>query len=318
MFTIKTEPFGRFTQIKLINNLSGEYVGVIPDFGAALNALVLKKNDRLYDLIDGSNTYEELMEQGIKLCKGMVLFPFPNRLKDGKYTFEGNAYELPINELDKNNSIHGLVTTSKFSVRKFETDEQKASLTLVHDEKGTNTGYPFKAKLEITFTITSDSELICECEVTNSDIKNIPFGLGWHPYFKALDKINDLQLTIPSDKMLEVDNRMNPTGKLVPNLLFTSPTLIDNHQLDTGFKIESKSETATTAIFDSQNKVTLNIWQETGVGKYNFLQYYIPDYRGSIAVEPMTCAPDAFNNGMGLISLKPAEKSAVKFGVKLS
>jgi aldose 1-epimerase len=62
-------------------------------------------------------------------------------------------------------------------------------------------------------------------------------------------------------------------------------------------------------------KGTLHYWQETGAGKYNFLQVFIPPLRHCVALEPMTCAPDAFNNGMGLARLEPGEMLKGSFGV---
>jgi aldose 1-epimerase len=318
VFTIKTEPFGKFTQIKLINTNTGEYVGIIPDYGAALNSLVLRKGDRLYDLIDGSNTYEELMEDGTNMCKGMVLFPFPNRITDGKYTFEGVEHQLDVHANHFNNAIHGLVVKSKFKVRKFEADDNMASLEIFYDETGQSKGYPFKSRLSIIFTLTDRSELVCKCIVESKDDKNLPVGVGWHPYFKALDKVDALELKISSDKIFEVDGEMIPTEKFLTDTTFNSSKFIADKQMDTCYVLPEKTGVSTVEITDTKNNAVLKIWQETGKDKYNFSQFYIPKGRNSIAVEPMTCAANAFNNGIGLTVLKPGEKTEFDFGVKLS
>lgn len=317
MFTIKTEPFGRFTQIKLINSITGEYFGVIPDYGATFNALVLRKDERLCDIIDGSNTFDELMNEGTSISKGMILFPFPNRIEDGKYSFEGKEYQLDINEKSNNNAIHGLVAHSKFKVKKFEADDTFASLDLVYDELGTNEGYPFKCRLTIQFELNNNSELICKTTVENLDDKNIPVGVGWHPYFKALDTINSLELKVPSDKILEIDSRMLTTGKTLTNTTFLNGKEIGKTEMDTCFVLEPKNGVVTTELYDRVNNATVEIWQETGSNKYNFVQFYIPESRKSIAIESMTCPANAFNTRHCLITLAPKQKVSFNFGVKL-
>ena len=317
MFTIKTEPFGKFSQVKLINTATGEYVALIPDYGACLNSLVLKKNDRLYDLIDGSENFEQLMEVGTPYYKGMVLFPFPNRIKDGKYTFEGQSYQFETNESANNNALHGLVAHSKFTVKKFESNDDCAVLELIHHESGVNKAYPFKCSLAITYILSSKSELICKAFVKNEDTKNLPVGVGWHPYFKAVGKMDTMEMHIPTEDMLEVDARMNPTGTILKGHPFIAGNLIGEAKLDTGFKFSGEDGIQTTVLTDSQNEISVKVWQQTGKNKLNYCQYYIPAHRKSIAIEPMSCPADAFNSGSGLIVLAPSEHAEFDFGVVL-
>lgn len=317
MFTIKTEPLGKFTQIKLINTSTGEYLGVIPDHGAALNSLVLRKNERLCDMIEGSSSYEDLISEGISYYKGMVLFPFPNRLKDGKYTFEDHVYQLPINEKSNNNALHGLVAESKFRVKKFEADDHFASLELIHDFDGLNSFYPFACRLTIVFTLTT-AGMTCKTIVENKDQKNLPFGIGWHPYFKALDKIDSLELTIPSSLEVETDARMIPTGKYLETKNFATPTIIGQTNFDTCYVIDSKgSDRSVVAIHDPQNSATIEIWMDSEPDKYGFVQFYVPPHRSYMAVEPMTCEANAFNSLKGLKVLKSGSTYELSFGVNI-
>jgi len=65
------------------------------------------------------------------------------------------------------------------------------------------------------------------------------------------------------------------------------------------------------------NTAGYRICQETGKYKYNFLQVYTPPHRKSIAIEPMTCAPNAFNNEQGLIILAPFESFSASWGISM-
>ena len=86
MFTIVKERFGTYTHLKLTNTTTGEYFSLFPDFGASINHLRLKKGTKLIDLIDGSNNLKELLGDGKRVFKGSKLFPFPNRIANGRYT----------------------------------------------------------------------------------------------------------------------------------------------------------------------------------------------------------------------------------------
>ncbi|MDX2189645.1 MAG: hypothetical protein SFY32_07260 [Bacteroidota bacterium] len=317
MFTIKTEELGDYSTIKLINPNTGEYLEVIPDLGAALNALVLRKENSFVDIIDGCQTSEEIESEGKKYYKGNLLFPFPNRIADGKYEFEGKKYQLEINEPDKNNAIHGLLAFEKFYVKKFETNGGFIHLELSYISEGTNPGWPFKCKVTVKYSLTSDEGVTCKTIVENTDNVNIPFGIGWHPYFKSLNRVDSLELQIPTDGFFEVDNRMIPNGKSTKENPFATKKAIQNTNFDTGFAFNSPTSNNTIELYDSVKNATLQIWFEGGLGKYNFCQLYIPPHRKTIAVEPMTCPTNAFNTGVGLISLAPGQTHEVSFGIKV-
>lgn len=140
---------------------------------------------------------------------------------------------------------------------------------------------------------------------------------GWHPYFKTNSKVDNLMLKIPAKYQIEVDPRMIPTGVKLPADSFTQLKKIGDAELDTGFIIEAQKGVATTEIYDPGYDLHVKVWQETGTWKYNYLQIYIPPSRESIAIEPMTCSIDAFNNKEGLIVLAPGQSVKASCGVKL-
>ncbi|MFQ6011520.1 MAG: hypothetical protein ACE5KG_05045, partial [Nitrososphaerales archaeon] len=115
MFRIDEESFGRFKQLKLVNTGSKEHVSVIPDYGANVNEIVLTKKTRSYSVLDGAKNYSELTKN--EWFKGAKLIPFANRIRDGKYRFEGRSYKLPTNFPSQRHAIHGLLYDRKFNVK---------------------------------------------------------------------------------------------------------------------------------------------------------------------------------------------------------
>jgi aldose 1-epimerase len=196
-------------------------------------------------------------------------------------------------------------------------DEHAAVVTLANLYGGDVPGYPFELKVQITCSLHSKNGFTCTTEIENIGKNPAPVGDGWHPYFSLGGKVDDMLLKIPAEHQTEVDSRMIPTGKKLPVGGFETPTLIGDTLFDTGFSLPDNDTIAVTEIHYAEKNVVLEVWQETGKGKYNYLQIYTPPSRTSIAVEPMTCNIDAFNNGEGLIVLYPGDSLKAGYGVKL-
>ncbi|MDX2003561.1 MAG: hypothetical protein SFW35_14085 [Chitinophagales bacterium] len=314
MFTIEEDSFGSFTQMELKNVLTGESVSIIHDFGTAINALTLQSNGRNYQLLRGAALSKEMVGQ--RWYKGVKLSPFPNRVRDGKYTFQGKEYQLPINEEARHNALHGFVYNKPFELIGHVEGHTEASVEFEYNYNGKVEGYPFPFRLSLTY-ILSEEGLECSTTVLNTGKEAMPIGDGWHPYFKTGTSVDKLHLLLPPGDLIEVDERLNPSGKKSPFSKFNQLTVIGDHQFDTGFALKIVDDIATTQLYDPQQNLTISLWQETGPSKYNFLQVYIPPDRQSIAIEPMTCSADAFNNGDGLIVLQPGEHFNAKYGVTL-
>lgn len=315
-FEVVEEPFGKLTQLSLKNNSTGEYVSLIPAFGATLNQVALSKGDKVYELVDGCKTYDALLDEGKNTFKGSSLFPFPNRIKDGRYAFEGKQYQLNVNFPQENNAIHGLLLTENFTVVSKQSTDDKASVTLQYDYSRQFEGYPFKCILTYELELGKEG-FSCKTTITNSDTVSIPVGQGWHPYFKTGSNVDELVVKLPSDSLYLVDERMIPTLQLTGVNGYNGEKKIGSDKFDTGYKVKNSGTIAKTEITDPAQNIKLIVWQETGLGKYNFLQVYTPPSRQTIAIEPMTCLADAFNNQQGLIILKPGETVSTSFGVKL-
>jgi aldose 1-epimerase len=309
MFNVKKEKIEQFTKIILINSITKEYISIIPDFGANVNEIILFKNNKLFSILDGYQTYSEVIKN--KGSKGAKLVPFPNRINSGSYIFNNNKYQLPINFLSQGHAIHGLIYNKKFNIKKISTTKTKAYVILEYNYKKEISGYPFSFKLKIKYSLDTKGFNV-ETTIKNTDSTNIPVGDGWHPYFKIGNNVEDLFLKLPTNKKITVNKRMIPTGKYSKYNKFDSLTKIGKTNFDTGFVINKNN--ASTVIYSSKQDISLNVWQNN----YNYLQVFIPPLRNSIAIEPMSCNTDAFNNKKGLIILKPKENFKASYGVFLS
>jgi len=317
MFKIEERNFGKTVEFRLINSNTQEYVSILPFDGATLNQVALKKGNKNYELLDGSAHYEAFILEGKSKFKGSNLFPFPNRIPEGKYRFENVSYQFPTNFPHENNAIHGIITDVRFDILHKNTSSTAAELLLQYNFTGLEEGYPFKVGLSVQFILAEDG-FSCVTTIENRDNKNVPVGHGWHPYIKTGSKVDDLKLTVPTETSIEVDERLIPTGNVLRELLFNQPTLIGNTLFDTAYKlVKNSANKAFIRLDDSSLGISLLLWQETGIAKYNYVQLFTPPDRKSIAIEPMTCIANAFNNKEGLIILKPGEKTNMSFGLKL-
>ena len=315
MLNIEETEFGKYTKIKILNSETNEFVSIIPENGAIINELNLTKDDVNYSIIDGYSTYEELIKNaGHKSSK---MFPFPNRIKDGKYKFNNNEFQLPINHVKENHAIHGFVFNKKFKIVETKIEDHFASVTLKYIYKGEITGYPFEFEITIINSLIDGEGFKCQTDVKNIGKLDMIMGDGWHPYLKFDKKVNDLFLTIPESDRIEVDDRMIPTGNIIDYNDFAVSSKIGDTSFDTGFYIKNQNEICKTEIYNPEADIKLIISQETGGNKYNYLQIYIPPSRDSIAIEPMTCNTNAFNNKQGLITFKPNEQFEAWYGVQL-
>ncbi len=284
--------------------LQNSYLKVIPEQGCKIIEVTLHSQQ----VIKVQGNYPDL--QNDPLYQSCFLAPFPNRIAKGEYSFENQEYSLKINENDRGHALHGLFFNRPFRFidKKEDMNQEEAVITFQNSlSKDEFQGYPFALQVEIQLTL-GIKELKIQVSATNKDERKLPYGIGWHPYFLSKGKIDNSKLILPSTEIMEFSDRdkmqLIPTGNLIP-FEEMKHNLLGATQLDTCFlNKESKS-----VVFEN-----LEIFMDE---KMKYLQIYTPDDRESIAIEPMSCAPDSFNNQLGLINLQPGQKVIHTFGVKL-
>ncbi|MGB7070759.1 MAG: hypothetical protein WBD22_14795 [Pyrinomonadaceae bacterium] len=302
--------------IRLVNELENESVSISAEFGGNINELILSKGGRPHHIMDGFRSRREFAANNG--YKGVKLLPFPNRIANGTYNFEGREYRLPINESELNHAHHGFFFRLQMVETSARACDEFAELALSNDYTGDRDGYPFAFRTQITYRLDGVDKFSATTEIVNTGASPMPLGDGWHPYFQIGESTDDLTIRLPRAKKIALDERMIPMESQPNDEPLRRSMPLRDINLDSLFALDDEDEMAVTEIYHETENVTICVRQETGVGKYNFLCVYTPPHRRSIAVEPMTCAIDAFNNGRGLIVLQPGEKFAAGWGVSLS
>lgn len=279
-------------EVIITNQLQNLEISIYPNLGASIQKL--KSNG--IEIIDGISNDEAGLTTYKSKFNSSFLFPSPNRIANGKYTFNNKDYQLECNEVALNNSLHGHIYNKSFEVTATETTAEKAVVTFSYSNNGTVTGFPFSYKLDIIYTFTKNN-LTLDFNVVNTGSDEFPFGLGWHPYFNATNLASS-SLDFEGSKKYQLNDKNIPQQEIP--LSFKTPLTLANTFLDDCFLV---NKPATTFTSDSY-KIDMSFTTQT---KESFLQVYTPDTRDCIAIEPMTCAPDCFNNKNGLLTLKPSE-----------
>jgi aldose 1-epimerase len=306
MYQHNTGTFGRFEKHSIFNPLTQTGFEIVPERGAVLLSATFKG----YNVIEGYTDPADL--EDLKWGKSIVLYPFPNRLDEGKYSFEGKTYQFPINSPATNNAIHGLGRDVAHRVSAVVLASNYASMTCTYEYNGDLPYYPFPFRFDIEFFISDGSNMEIKMHLENTGTGNLPAGIGWHPYFALADNVGDVSMQCPEIQWIDIDDRMLPTGTKRTFADFVTLKNIADTALDNGFYIHKQNEPFGITLSSAIG--TLRYWQEIGQGKYNFVQIFAPPHRKSIALEPMTCNINAFNNGDGLQNLAPSAFIEGSFG----
>jgi aldose 1-epimerase len=250
--------------------------------------------------------------------RGCTLAPWPNRLRDGRYTFDGRTQQLALSEPANHNAIHGLVRWLPWTLVEQAEDRVVVEVT-IHPQ----TGYPYGLHLRNDYRVDGGG-LSLATTGTNIGDQPLPYGVGFHPYLTlGAAQVDGELLTVPGDTWIPVDQRGLPTGSAPVGATpydYREPRLIGGAVLDTAFTDLDRGDdgraSVTLAAADGTRAVSL--WADA---TFPYLQVFtgdtLPeaDRRRGLAVEPMTCPPDAFNSGDGLVVLAPEQEHITTWGL---
>lgn len=305
MFSIYNLTKDGFDIIRLADSETKTQVEVIPACGSLLHSFVIFHNNQFLNIIDNYNNKKEFdIEMEAKGFKSAKLSPFVCRMKDGEYHYGEQNYKVKKFYLGSD-AIHGLIYEAPFEIILQEATEEKATLELLHHYKASDAGYPFNYDCRVVYELRKNNSLTISTTIINRSEGMIPISDGWHPYFKFGGTIDDCQLEFQSKEIVEFDERLIPTGKLISYQEFGSLKKIGDTFLDNCFTVNFAECQPMLILRDPVQKIQLEIKPDKS---YPYLQIYTPPHRQSIAIENLSSAPDAFNNGMGLISLAPGEE----------
>lgn len=251
--------------------------------------------------------------------RGQVLIPWPNRIADGRYTWEGSTHQLPINEVDRSTAIHGLVRFAAW--HRVAGDDDR--LDLVH-ELWPSPGYPFALETHITYEVRQGA-LTVTTTTRNRGDGPAPYGTGQHPYLAPPSGalVDDCILTVPAEQVLTTDDRGLPEGiEEVSGSAFDfrSGRRIGDIVLDTTFTELARDDKgrAVVDVTGAEGR-SVKLWMDAG---YRYVQVFTADTlpvalrRASLAIEPMTCPPNAFASGVDVLRLEPGESVTTTWGIE--
>jgi len=241
---------------------------------------------------------------------GCVLVPWPNRIRDGRYHFDGVDYQLPLTEPATSNASHGLVKWARWQCL-----EQTAASVLMGFDVVPQTGYPFQIRLRLRYSVAAGSGLSVRLEATNVGSAAAPFGAGFHPFLDLAEHpLDDAELLIPAETVLRADEQQIPVDRLpVAGTAFDLRRLrpIGELRLDHGFA----DLTGSVAVLRTERRRLELHWDSA----FHYLQVFTPPAitpgRNAVAIEPMSCPANAFNSGAGLVRLAPDQEWAGSWGL---
>lgn len=229
-----------------------------------------------------------------------VLFPFPNRMRAGRFSFRGTEYQLPLNESTGKHAIHGFTPRVPWRVVNQGTSADEAFITgefqLSKDAPQAVAHWPADARLRLTYRLSAMA-LRVEAVVDAADGKELPFGLGYHPYFRApggAAGVADWRLTAHANSVWPLEEGL-PTGtKTLPSPQFDFQTgkPVGDVVLDTLYSDVSPRHDEVARLEAPAGRHRLVVAVDPA---FRELLLFTPQHRRAVAIEPYTCATDAMN-----------------------
>ena len=288
-------------KVILQNPQTGEKVVILPEIGAALVELELICENKLVQLIHlpGEKTIGEN-----DLYPSALLAPWVNRVRNGNYSFEGRNYQLPINESNLGNAIHGFLARKKFEISEEKCNDDSTEVSFIHNYTGDFPGYPFPFIFTLTYSLSSQGTFAVNFKCQNTGQTNMPFACGWHPYFKIANaEISHLEINFSPTLKYISDPQMIPMAE--ESVSIPMPVRFSETTLDNVFKLESQTKHL-TELSDQESNISLFLKQNSV--EFPYLVVFAPHSENCVAIEPMTGNTDAFNTGDGLQVLSPNEE----------
>ncbi len=252
-------------------------------------------------------------------CQGEVLAPWPNRVVDGRWTWESTEYQLWITEPERGHALHGLVRTLPWAPARAEDHRIDLEATLL-----AHPGWPFPLYFSVSYELGREG-LRSRLTATNIGRARCPYGAATHPYLAIpRGSVDDARLEIPAATFLATDGRLAPLERRATGgspYDFDAGSPIGARQVDNAFTdLERLPDGRVEARLTCPDGRTTVMWGDSSVRWWQlFTGDVLPERwrRRAIALEPMTCGPNALNTGEDLVFLEPGESHAMVWGITL-
>jgi aldose 1-epimerase len=295
---------------------AGDYRATVAELGAGLRELRFRGQP----LIAGYEA-DELPPAGA----GALLAPWPNRIDGGRYAFGGTQFQLALTEPARGNAIHGLTRWTAWAPV-----TQGAGAVVLRSAPHAYQGYPFCVEIDAEYRLEADTGLHVAITARNLGGSAAPYGTGSHPYLTVgTASVDDCQLRLPAAAWLPMDDRGIPSGPVAPvgdtAYDFRRARVIGSTQLDhalTGLERDSAGRAWAHLAADGGSGAAPRVSLWAGPG-YRWMQVFTADPLGpdrrrkAVAIEPMTCPPNAFVTGDDLLVLEPGQSVTHTWGIQV-
>lgn len=288
------------------------YAASIAGVGASLRSLTYEGRDLVLPFD---------ADQVRPAFRGAVLVPWPNRVVDGQFYFDGQHHELALTEPERTHALHGLAAWVTW-----DPVEVAADRVVLRHEIAPQSGYPFQVEVTVTYSLSKHG-LSWEVSAVNVGSQRAPYGAAPHPYLIAGEgTVDEWTLSLPAEQVLAVT-----PDRLIPldlhdvgsydagSLDFRDPRAVGGTFIDHAFtdiKWEQGRMAHVDLVARSGTGVRMSWESDCPWVQIHTPQAPGPDgWRSALAVEPMTCPPDAFNSGTDLVVLGPDQEHAVRWQI---
>ncbi|TDC88947.1 aldose 1-epimerase family protein [Actinomadura sp. 7K507] len=301
---------------------AGPYQAIITESGASLRELT---HDGLPLVLSHG------ADEPAPAAFGHLLIPWPNRVDHGRYDYGGASHQLDISEPARDCAIHGLVRWAPWRAAEHEpgpfpvggrppAPHGTARVRLTHRLLAT-AGYPFRLDLEAEYSLDAADGLRVRITARNSGAVTAPYGHGSHPYLTVGEPIDACRVTLGADRYVPVDERMVPSG---PSLDVTggkydlrAGPLLSDRVIDNAFTDLNREGDGRVWVTLAGGARTVRLWADEA---HPWMMIYTadnaPSPREGLGVEPMTCPPNAFATGEGLVHLEPGAEYTGTYGIQ--
>lgn len=251
--------------------------------------------------------------------RSALLVPWPNRVAHGRWQWEGQQLQLPLNENPPGNALHGLVAFSTYALPEVSEDRAR----LVHD-LAPSPGYPFPLRVEASYSLTHDG-LECRLEAVATGARPTPVALGVHPYVMTRGPVDEVELCVPAEQLVEVDASWEEQSRVdvsKTDLDLREGRRIGAQDIDacwSDLRRGADGRVSCPVVLPDGDQVV--VW---GGATTRYVTVYTSHTlpgdlrRRSLAVEPMTAPANAFRSGTDVDVLAPGQSLVLDWGVRPS
>ncbi|WP_288786467.1 aldose 1-epimerase [uncultured Fibrobacter sp.] len=315
-FSLESKPLGSVE--RFIVHAGDAELEILAGWGAGLNAWRIPVNGKILNLLYGYQDAETFRQIQADTNAGVCLSPFPGRTANAKWTWKGKSYQLENNVSWAPHALHGFLNCRAWKFKSFESNAQEAVLSLECEFYGDPAGYPFTYKITNDYAFSGNAFTV-RSTVFNASSTSLPYAEGFHPYFSLGKKVDFLTLALPQCQKALLDSADIPTGEFEKESRFSGQSVLGETFINDYFAFDAETaERETVTLKDPENGYRLDVWQKTGKNLWRGIQIYTPPDRESIALEPMTSAPDVLNHHRELIEIPPQGFTSLLWGATFS